>query len=93
MSFKGYTDYSQPLKDQCIEILLNTYIDELGHHRFTSDELRDVVIDMVISDLKHYERGEEYELCLMLKDLNDSLQFNLWEWNNFRPLNIMYDRY
>lgn len=74
MTFKGYMHYNQELKDQCIENLLHAYIDELGHHRFTAEELREEVIAMVKADLDYYKPNEEYELCTILRDLRNVLQ-------------------
>ncbi len=71
-TFRGYSEWDKETKEHALEILLKRYIEEY-------DEVI-VPLNFAIStyeeielDLKFYEQREEYEICVILKELQDHI--------------------
>lgn len=72
--FKGYTQWPEELREVAKERLLNGYFDE---HIIISKSQEDYIVQLkqtIEEDLEFYERFEEYEICQILKDLNDEIK-------------------
>jgi hypothetical protein len=72
--FKGYTQWPEELREVAKERLLHGYFDE---HIIVSESKEDYIEQLkqtIEEDLEFYERFEEYEICQILKDLNDEIK-------------------
>lgn len=71
--FTGYTQWPEELKYVARERLLYQYIEE---DQIVSTSHKDYVQQLqtiIKEDIEFYERFEEYEICQLLKDLQEDL--------------------
>ncbi len=72
--FKGYTQWPEEVREVAKERLLHGYFEE---HIIVSKSQTDYIQQLkqvIEEDIRFYERFEEYEICQILKDLNDEIK-------------------
>ena len=70
--FEGYLEWDQEKKEHAIEVILKAYITDYGIITDATEFIEYVKEDIEF-DIAYYLEREQYELCTILRDLNNHL--------------------
>ena len=71
ISFRGYPSWDIKTKNQALEKVLHDRIETLITYEY--EDAIDILVADIKESLEYYEEHEEFEICVLLKDLLDNL--------------------
>tara|TARA_R110000772_G_scaffold77311_3_gene166609 strand:+ start:557 stop:808 length:252 start_codon:yes stop_codon:yes gene_type:complete len=74
-TFKGYVKWNEELQENALHRLMSEYISDYDDIISTTSEedFRFITRLEIEKDIRYYEKTEQYEICRILKDLQDYL--------------------